>query len=60
MGNVDKWIEPIEKQIAGMDNISVLEIDKTVTIGVSVGHMDGADIFAVEVESDIVRERHDR
>jgi len=59
MGNVDKWIETIEKYVAGVDNISFFKIDKAVTIGMGVGHMDGMETVAVKVETDILLESHD-
>ncbi len=58
MGNIDKRIETVEKYITGMDNIGCLEMDKTVTIGVGMGDMYGADGVTVKVKTDIFGEGH--
>ena len=51
MADIDKRIETIEKDITGMDNIGCLKRDKTITIGVGVGHMRGTDAVTVEMEA---------
>ncbi len=43
MGNVDKGIETVKKYIPGVNNIGFLKINKAVTIGMGMGHMDGTD-----------------
>ena len=60
MGNVDKWIKTIEKQIAGVDNIGCLKIDKTVTIGMGIGYMCGEDGVAVKMECDTLIKSNNR
>ena len=54
MGNIDKGIETVEKKVAGVNNICFLKINKTVTIGMGVGYMDGMNSVVVQVESDIL------
>ena len=58
MVDIDKWIETIEKDIAGVNNIGSLKIDKTITIGMGVGHMYGAYAVSVKMETDILRKGH--
>ncbi len=47
VGDIDKGIESVEEDIAGMDYVGGLKMDKTVTIGVGMGHMNGMDGFTV-------------
>ena len=60
MGNIDKGIKTIEKQIASVDNIGCLKIDKTVTIGMGMGHMCRKDDVTVKMEFDILGKSDNR
>ncbi len=53
MGHIDKWIEPIEKQIPRVNNIGRLKMDKTVTIRMGMGHMFNFDSITVKMKFDI-------
>jgi hypothetical protein len=54
MFNINKGIEAVKKNIAGVDYMSLLKINEAVTIGMGPGQMDSTDTVTVKMESDIL------
>ena len=59
VGDVDKWIEAVEKQVPGVNDVVFLEIDEAVAVRMGKGRVHGADMIAVDVVADIFRKGRD-
>src|SRR4051794_40184485 len=59
-GAVDVRVEPVEEQVAGLQDVGLAVVDGEVAIGMRGGGVGHVDLFAVEEERGGVAQGHDR